>query len=81
MTDRLAEIKALSKGHLIPYGAFDWLISEVERLKENHVINVKEAWSLGMERAAVVVETHLCSMDELTITRMIAAAIRAEAGK
>ena len=54
------------------------IVEEIERRKENHVINVKEAWSLGMERAAVIVVDHLVDIEDSlgTIRAEIAAAIR-----
>ena len=49
--------------------------AEVERLKENHVINVKEAWSLGMERAAVIFDV---DGSKMVSRAWAAAAIRAK---
>ncbi len=58
------------------------IVEEIERRKENHVINVKEAWSLGMERAAVIAEEAKDMSRAQTCMTMcndqIAAAIRAE---
>ena len=54
MTNRLAEIKS---GHLVGDDDVDWLIAEVERLKEAHanlIAEDRDEKAAGMEAAAKI---------------------------